>query len=199
MAKKVSKSKKNIKRNKAKSKLKAKTDLAKSKKVKIHPLSPFWEKVEHINSKLIPYAVFALTIIIIVELFVDLHSHFWEEVIHIADVLIIIVFVIDLFFIFYHVRKWSIFFRRFWLDILAVFPFVLFFRGLAGLFRFFRISEQFFFGQTLLHEGLEVRKAAAAARTQKFAKYLRMGARGIRVVSKSRFFTAFKKAKRRKN
>ena len=165
---------------------------------KLHPLSAFWEKVEHINAKLIPYAVFLLAIIIVVELFVEIHSHFLEEIIHIVDYLIIAVFVIDLCFIFYHVRKWSIFFKRFWLDILAVFPFVLFIRGLGSLFRFFRISEQFFFGQTLLHEGLEVRKAAAVARGQKMAKYMRLGARGIRVLSKSRFFSSFKNAKKRK-
>lgn len=179
-------------------KSKTKTDLVKDKSVKLHPLSPFWENIENINSKLIPYAVFALTIIIIIEIFVELHSHLIEELIHIIDYLIIVIFVIDLCFIYYHVRKWSIFFKRFWLDILAVFPFVLFFRGMSSLFRLFRISDELFFGQTLLHEGLEVRKAAAAARTQRIAKYLRLSARFLRVITKSRFFTAFRKAKRRR-
>ena len=171
---------------------------SKKPKVKLHTLSPFWEKVEHINSWLIPPAVLSLAIIIVAELFFEIHSHFWEEVIHIADWIIIAIFVVDLIFIYYHVRNWKIFFTRFWLDILAVFPFILFFRGLGGVFRLFRISEELFFGQTLLHEGLEVRKASAAVKGQRLAKYLRMGARGIRVVTKSKFFTAFKKAKRRK-
>ncbi len=167
-------------------------------KIKLHPLSPFWENVEHINSILIPYAVFLLAIIIVVELFFEIHSHLLEQLIHLVDYLIIGVFVVDLCFIYYHVRRWSIFFRRFWLDILAVFPFVLFMRGLGSIFRFFKISDQLFFGQTLLHEGLEVRKAAAAARGQRIAKYLKLGARGIRVLSKSRFFSAFRNAKKRK-
>jgi hypothetical protein len=187
------------KRSKSSKKVKKKAAAAvKNSKKELHPLSPFWEKVEHINSKAIPYAVFTLTIIIIVELFVELHSHFLEGLIHIADYFIILIFVIDLCFIYYHVRNWKIFFRRFWLDILAVFPFVLFFRGLGGMFRLFRISEELFFGQTLLHEGLEVRKASAVARSQRMTKYFRLGVRGLRVVTKSRFFTAFKKAKRRK-
>ena len=168
----------------------------------LHPLPKWLEVIEHINASLIPPAVLALGVIIIVELFFELHSHFWEEVIHVADIVIISIFVIDLCFIFYHVRNWKIFFRDFWLDILAVFPFIFMFRAAGTFVRFFRIlrfGETAIVGQTILHEGLEVRKAAsAAARSQKFAKYVRMGSRSVRVLSKSRFFAAFKKATRRK-
>ena len=81
---------------------------SKKPKVKLHTLSPFWEKVEHINSWLIPPAVLSLAIIIVAELFFEIHSHFWEEVIHIADWIIIAIFVVDLIFIYYHVRKYSL-------------------------------------------------------------------------------------------
>ena len=168
------------------------------KKEELHHLPPFWEKVEHYNSMLIPPAILGLGAIIIAELFFHPESHFWQEVIHIGDMIIIAIFVIDLAFIYYHVRNWVIFFKRFWLDILAVFPFILFFRAAGSVFRFFRIAEQFIIGQTLLHESLEVRKAVAASKAQKFAKYLRLGARGIRIVSKSKFFQAFRSPVRRK-
>ncbi len=168
------------------------------KKEELHHLPPFWEKVEHFNSRLIPPAILALGVIIIAELFFHPESHFWQEVIHISDMIIIAIFVVDLGFIYYHVQNWKIFFKRFWLDILAVFPFILFFRAAGSVFRFFRIAEQFIIGQTLLHEGLEVRKAVAASRAQKLAKYLRLGARGIRIVTKSKFFQAFRSPTRRK-
>ena len=156
-----------------------------------------WENIEYYNEHLIPFAVVLLLVIIIVELFVEIHSHSIEQLIHMGDYFVIAVFVIDLIFIFRRCHGLRFFFRYYWLDILAVFPFIFLFRAVGSLFRLFLASERFLFGQTILHESLELRKATMASRVQKAGRFSRMIARFIRVVTKTRFFQKFKNPKKR--
>ena len=152
------------------------------------------EKTEHIISRLIPYALIVLTIIIILELGFHIENHTVHTILVTLDYIVIGIFVIDLIFIARKCNTAMYFFKNYWLDILAVFPFVLAFNLVNEFYRIFALTKQFKLGQSIIHESLEVRKGVAvAARTGKIARYIRIGARTLRIITKSKFLKIFKK------
>jgi hypothetical protein len=94
--------------------------------------------------------------------------------------------VLDLVFKYLRVRRIPTFLKKYWLDILAVFPFFLVFRTyelVAGAFSAV-VSESAQTVQAVVHEGLElekegvkvakeVEKVAKLNRSQKFMRFLR--------------------------
>ena len=150
-------------------------------------MNSFWEKVEHYNAKLIPPALIILLGIIIYELFLHVENHAVELMVKIADAMVIAVFVVDLIFLAKKAKSAKFFFRNYWLDILAVFPFVLFFRVLESAYRVAIATERLTLGQAILHETVEASKSAKAL--AKSGKIVRIGARILRIVTKSRLFT----------
>lgn len=152
-------------------------------------MHPFWEKVEHYNAKLITPALIVLLGVIIYELFLHVENHTVELIIRIADALVITVFVIDLIFLASRARSAKFFFKNYWLDILAVFPFVIFFNVIESAYRIILATERLTLGQAILHETVEAsRGAKALAEGGKFARSLRIVARLLRIVTKSRLF-----------
>ena len=152
-------------------------------------MNKFWKKVEHINAKLIPYAILALSFVIIVEIFFKDFAHHYHTPILILDYLVIGVFVIDLIFLAIKAKSVKFFFKSYWLDLLAVIPLAIGFTIASKLWRAAAAAGQVGVGQAILHETLEARKGISAlGRTQKVAKYIRIAARSIRVVTKSRLF-----------
>lgn len=122
-------------------------------------------KIEVIVDKLIPPALIVLLVVIILDLgfsgFVD--AHHLEPYMVTADYAIIALFVLDLVFKYMRTRHIPLFIRKYWLDILAVFPFFLLFRLFefaSGAFSF-AVSESAQTVQALVHEGLEVEKGGA--------------------------------------
>ena len=105
-------------------------------------MNPFWEKVEKVNSKLIPPALILLLGVIIFELFLHIENHALELAIEIVDYFIIAVFVIDLIFLAIKAKDTKFFFKNYWLDILAIFPFVIFSRFIGGVFKLFATNRQ---------------------------------------------------------
>ncbi len=159
------------------------------------------ETIEHYNAKLIPFALIALAIIIVWELFVHIENHAVETALQIADGLVIAIFMLDLLFIGMKVKNARFFFRHYWLDLLAVFPFGLLFKtveqayhGLAIIERAAVGVERATIGQAITHETLEIRKEARfLLRSERLAKGMRIAARGLRLVAKSRVFSQFRK------
>lgn len=147
----------------------------------------FWEKVEHYNAKLIPPALVVLLAVIIFELFIHVENHTIELIVKIADALVIAVFVIDLIFLAKKAKSVKFFFKNYWLDIIAVFPFVLFFNLLESAYRIAIATERLALGQAILHETVEASKSAKVL--AKSGKVVRIGARLLRIVTKSRLFT----------
>src|SRR3989344_8763166 len=84
--------------------------------------------IEKINSKLIPYAIGGLLVLIIFELFVPHEDLRILLMIKILDTLIISIFIVDLLFLAWRARSAKTFFRDHWLDIMAIFPFESFFK-----------------------------------------------------------------------
>lgn len=152
----------------------------------------YWERLEHYNSLLVPYAVALLLILIILELFIHPQNKAALIFIEIFDLLVLIVFVIDLSFLAIKAKSTSFFFKHYWLDLLVLFPFGLFFAVTARLARTAFFAERFLVGQTLVHEGLEVRKGVSIlARTGRLAKISRIIARIFRFILRTDIFLRF--------
>ncbi len=144
------------------------------------PYTEFLEKIEHYNAKLIPYALILLFAIIIFELFLHIENETILIIVHILDYIVISIFVIDLIFIAKKVHNTRIFFKHYWLDIIAIFPFAFFFSTIDRLYLLFR-AEEIAISQAVLHETVEVGKAASKVEPLgKFSKFTR----GIRIVAR---------------
>ncbi|MBI2573734.1 hypothetical protein HYV86_07750 [Candidatus Woesearchaeota archaeon] len=162
-------------------------------------MNPFWEKVEQKNAKLIPYAIVVLAAIIIYEVFFHIENHTLNFAVEIIDGIIIAIFVIDLIFLAIRAKSTAYFFKNYWLDILAVLPLGLMFRGIGFLFGGIQATRGVILGQDLLHEGLEARKEIAlVAREEKIVEAATKAGRGTRifariarVLSKTRLFKHF--------
>ncbi len=156
----------------------------------------FWEKVEHYNAKLIQPALVVLLAVIIFELFIHVENHTIELIVKIADALVIAVFVIDLIFLAKKAKSVKFFFKNYWLDIIAVFPFVLFFRLAESTYRIAIATERLTIGQAILHETVEASKSAKVL--AKSGKFVRIAARLLRIVTKSRLFTKVHHGRKKK-
>ncbi|MBI4152273.1 hypothetical protein HY495_01065 [Candidatus Woesearchaeota archaeon] len=153
-------------------------------------MKEFWRRIEHGNSVLIPYSLIILAGIIIYDLFFHIDHPVANLVVAILDGVVITIFVIDLIFLALKTRNAKIFFKRYWLDIIAVFPFYFFFRIFGFFFRTALTAEEIFLGQKILHEGVEAEKEVAAViKTERGVKVLRSGVRSIRILSKTHFFS----------
>ena len=156
------------------------------------------EPLEHFNHKLIFPAVLVLLVIIVLELFVHPTNEWIILTIEIADYLVIAVFVVDLIFLVHYARNTKFFFKHYWLDILAIFPFSIAFRFAEGLSALFRVSEESVaVGQSIFHEGLETEKVVA--KSEKFAKIgreIKIGARVVRIFTKTYAFSRFHRRKK---
>src|SRR3989344_498076 len=137
-------------------------------------------EVEIIVDRIIPYLVILLIFLIAIEIFFYSYAEPYIIYIEIADQFIIFVFVLDLIFKFNRVRKIKIFLKKYWLDILAVFPFFLLFRAVEELALLFRFEKELAEGQKIVHSGLEVQKVISEigestkfARTEFIVRFLR--------------------------
>ena len=161
----------------------------KKKKDYLKIMHHFWEKVEEINTKLIPLAIFILLGVIIFELFIHSEDPTTLLVVHTLDGVVIAIFVVDLIFLAIHSRNTRFFFKNYWLDILAIFPFGLLFTVVERAYQVAVATERLALGQAIAHEALEARKVVPIlAESEKFTKVIRIVTRTLRVITKSRFF-----------
>lgn len=162
----------------------------KKKRTKAETKSHFWEKVEHYNARLIPFAIIILLFIVIVELFFKEFAEHYHQPLFVLDNVVIAIFVVDLIFLAIHARSVKFFFKNYWLDLLAVVPFALLFTLFNRIYFTFVAVREISTGQGLLHETLEARKAAIAlAKGDRIAKSVRLSTRVLRLMVKSRLFT----------
>src|SRR3989338_8176599 len=118
-------------------------------------MKPWLHKIELIADKLIPYSLIILLFIIIGEFFFHEKIEPYAIFAEIIDNAIILIFVLDLIFKYVRIRNFPNFMRKYWLEVIAVFPAFLILRLLE---RFVPVAS---LGETLqasLHETLEVEK-----------------------------------------
>ena len=127
-------------------------------------MHPFIKKIEHLTDRVIPYLLILLAIILTLEFGFKTKAEEYYTYIVIADVIIIFFFSLDLIFKYNRVRKFKPFIKRYWLDIIAVFPFFLLFRLIEEALLFFRVSQEVSEGQKFLHLGVEAEKIAKEER-----------------------------------
>jgi len=119
-------------------------------------MEPWLHRIEVIVDKAIPYLVLILLILIIGEF---THYSLIEEnanAVLLIDYFIVIMFIVDLSFKYYRVKSAKIFVKKYWLDIIAVFPFFLLFRLFEEVLLFFRLSSELVESQKVLHTGIEI-------------------------------------------
>lgn len=119
-------------------------------------MKPWLHKIEVIVDKIIPYLVLILLILIIGEF-----THYKlieknKEIVLIADYIIVSIFIIDLSFKYYRIKDYKKFIKKYWLDIIAVFPFFLIFRLVEELVIIFRVSSELGESQKFLHTLIEI-------------------------------------------
>ncbi|MFH1065798.1 MAG: hypothetical protein V1734_04820 [Nanoarchaeota archaeon] len=124
-------------------------------------MKPWLHKVESFVDRAIPYTLILLAGIIIIEIFFKEFAHEHALIITILDYAILTFFVVDLIFKYLRIRKFKQFIKECWLDIIAVFPFVLFFRVFESLSLFVRLPAEFREGQSIMHTILEGKKEFA--------------------------------------
>ena len=137
-------------------------------------------KGEELIDRSIPLLVLILLVIIVVDLFFHHEAEPYHLYIEIADWLIIGVFTVDLAFKYNRVRDVPEFVRRYWIDILAVFPFYLVFRVIDSMAIIAGMAEMIEGTQPLFHEAAEIEKAGSkvareAEATGKIARFEFLG------------------------
>ncbi len=118
-------------------------------------------KAEELVDRSIPFLVLLLLAIIVAELFFSHEAEPYHAYVELADWLIIGVFTLDLVFKYNRVRDVPDFIRRYWIDILAVFPFYLAFRVLDEAILIAGVAEAMEGTQPLFHEATELEKAGS--------------------------------------
>ena len=157
-------------------------------------MKPWLHKVELIVDKLIPYSLIILLFIIIGEIFFHEKIEPYAIFAGVIDNVIVFIFVLDLIFKYIRIRNFPNFMKRYWLEVIAVFPAFLILRLLE---RFIPVASLGETVQASLHETLEIEKEGKilvreiegagkeASRVRYFSRFLRPVARI------PRFFKAF--------
>ena len=150
-----------------------------------HPL----RVIERTIDLSIPILMILLAIVLILDnpfwTLIDLEHY--EPQITYFDTTVISIFVVDLIFKWFHVRKALPFLRMYWIDIIAVFPFYLFFRAFIFLSEFAAAGRE---AQEALHEAILVREsrllreAEFAQKAERTIKESRPLVRAIRSISR---------------
>jgi len=137
----------------------------------------FYREFEHFTDHVIPILVIMLAMVLILEnpFWTILPLSHYKPWIGIFDGTIVFFFVADLVFKWFRTKNIRAFFRLYWLDIVAVFPFYLLFRAYAEIAGFFRIGEEVAeSGQKLAHEAVLLREARSIKEAEELAKQARM-------------------------
>lgn len=168
-------------------------------KNKVNLFTGFAREFEHFTDHLIPFLVIGIAIVLILEnpLWALVHLDEFEPWITIFDSVVVFFFVSDLVFKWLRTRELKKFVKLYWIDIVAVFPFYLFFRAYGELVGLLRIGEEATEAtQKALHEAVLLREAGfyreaeLAAREARLVK--KFGVIGRMVRSGARFLRAMK-------
>ncbi|MEK6936544.1 MAG: hypothetical protein AABW58_00565 [Nanoarchaeota archaeon] len=156
-------------------------------------MNEWLKKIELFVDRFIPYLLVLLIFVIVIELFFHDAAEQYRYHINILDGFIVLVFLLDLYFKYQKTKNIPTFVRKYWLEILAVFPFYLVFRFVETTLGFLEVSGIIKQGQNIFHSGLEVEKEIAvvgrevveAEKLEKIGVRTRAIARTFRTVSRT--------------
>lgn len=125
----------------------------------------WYDIFHHIVDFLIPVCLVLLIVVLVIEFFFPAIAEHYNLWLGIADGFIVLVFFLDVVFKYQRASSIPNFLKESWLDIIAIFPFFLFFRvfeGIGVLKAAGEIADLGASGQKVLHTGVEVTKELGA-------------------------------------
>ncbi len=152
-------------------------------------------KIEVWVDRLIPYSLFALLLIIGVEFYYHDTAEKYHTLISIADTAIITLFIIDLIFKYKRVHNIPLFFRKYWLEIIAVMPIALMIRAFEFVIPIQRLDVASDVAHGAIEAGAKwgilVREVEATGQASRYvlsARYLTLLARMPRLIQALIFY-----------
>src|SRR3989338_5187522 len=138
--------------------------------------------LEIATDRIVPFAVIALLIVIILEFFFAEIAEAYHTAISIADYSIVGIFILDLIFKYLRIKKFKNFLKECCLDIIAVFPFFLIFRVFESFLILAELPKELRQFQLILHEGVVlseesskvIREAEEAGKISRIKAIIRM-------------------------
>lgn len=124
-----------------------------------------YNKFHHLVDFLIPVCLVLLIVVLVIEFFFPAIAEHYSLWLGIADGFIVLVFFLDVVFKYQRALSIPNFLKESWLDIIAIFPFFLFFRvfeGIGVIRAAGEIADLGASGQKVLHTGVEVTKEFGA-------------------------------------
>ena len=137
-------------------------------------------KIELIVDKSIPYSLILLFFLIIGQIFFGHEIEPYHTFVSIIDGIIIFIFILDLIFKYARIKKFPKFFRKYWMEIIAVFPAFLVLRVIEEFITIANLGETV---QASFHEVVGIEKEGKIL--MKEAERTRLG------VSRIKYFNRF--------
>jgi len=143
-------------------------------------------KIEVIVDRAIPYALIILLFVIIGEVFYAEKLHAYQIFVSIIDGIILTIFFVDLVFKYMRTKNIPDFLKKYWLEIIAVFPAFLVVRVIEEFVIIVNLEETFILSQEALE--VEARAGSKASRLHYFARFVRPLSRLPRFLKAFRFY-----------
>lgn len=105
-------------------------------------MNVFFEKLEKIVGHLVVPSVLLLLIVVLIEIFNHTLAEKYHTLFIYFEVFVVFIFIVDLSFKYYHLRNFPKFLRKYWLDVLVVFPFFILFKFIEEGYLLFRLGEK---------------------------------------------------------
>ena len=143
-------------------------------------------KIEVFADRSIPYALVLLLFLIIGEVFFTDKFEPFSIYISIIDTLIIIIFIVDLGFKYARTRNVPKFLKKYWIEIIAIFPAFLVVRIVEEFIIIANLEESFILSQEALE--VEARAGTRASRLHYFSRFVMPLARLPRFLKAFKFY-----------
>lgn len=143
-------------------------------------------KIELGIDKIIPYSLIILFFLIIGGLFFEHEIEPYEKYVSVIDSIIIFIFVLDLMFKYVRVKDIPKFFKRYWLEIIAIFPAFLVLRIVEEFAIIVNLEESIVASQEVIELG--ERTIPRTSRLRYFSRFLKPLARFPRFLKAFSFY-----------
>ena len=149
-------------------------------------MKPWLHKIELLIDKIIPYFLIILLFLIIGQIVFGQKIEPYHTYVSVIDSIIIFIFVIDLIFKYIRIRNFPKFFKKYWLEIIAVFPAFLVLRIVEEFAIIVNLEESIAASQEVIEIG--ERTIPRTSRLRYFSRFVRPLARFPRFLKAFSFY-----------
>ena len=143
-------------------------------------------KIEVLADRLIPYSLVLLLFIIIGEVFFTQEIEHFSIYISFLDGMIITIFIVDLGFKYVRTKNIPKFFKKYWIEIIAIFPAFVVVRIIEEIVVFANLEQTLVLSQEALE--VEARAGTRASRLHYFSRFVKPLARLPRFLKAFKFY-----------